>query len=293
MNKYVLGLLNSLPRPGAIISTDLIIWELNDKFKAQIGDLKGKHAVDSLTTGRHKERFKSIFSGTQPGWKGAEVLINLADHPALCWCENHSFIADGHHRHFLEVVSVEKLQTLEATYLNKLRRVLDDNLFILDDEGMIIWHRSADQGYGNCISSLSAESILEEDRPKWNKALAAAKKKPGQGVEVTVKVKLDGSIRYIDLCYVPGTLMGGRFYMASRRSVPSGSRIIDRLKEAWAVDSDEELARRLGVAKNDIGQATSETNVPPDWLVKTGQLTGFSIDWLLTGYGERRRSLYL
>ena len=242
-----------------------------------------------MADGPHLDKINKFLLGQKPGWRGIEIMLNLLNGPTLCWCETHSLIADRQLVHFLEIVNVDMFRRLEAAYLHQLRRVVDDNLWILDEEGRLIWVRADNQQFKNFLGYESRALIFEADRQLWDSVLIEAKAAPGQTKEVQLRAAADASSRFIDVCYLAGTIMGGRFYAASRSTSPAGARIILRLKEAWSVSRDEDLALHLGTKKSAIHRANATESVPPVWLVKTGQMTGFSLDWLLTGQGDKRR----
>lgn len=285
---YLIELVKNVPKAAALVGPDEHILDCNSKLRALAGDLRQK-AVGQLAEEPHLARLRKLFSLNKPGWRGDEITLNFSGKSALCWCEIHSLVIDGQLVHFLEIMDVERFHTLEAAYLHQLRRVMDDNLWVLDEAGDLVWVRTNNQVLQSFLGRDSAALILESDRQLWKRTLSLAQNNPGQTQEVQIRAAADGAGRYIDLCYLDGSPMGGRFYVASRSTVPTGSRIILRLKEAWTVSTDDDLAKQLGTKKSAISRANAEESVPPVWLVKTGQLTGFSLDWLLTGQGEKRR----
>jgi hypothetical protein len=62
---------------------------------------------------------------------------------------------------------------------------------------------------------------------------------------------------------------------------------IDRLKEASNAGSDGQLAKFLGISRQNIGAARKRNDVPPGWIFKVAELTGDSMDWLGFGRGPR------
>lgn len=287
--KHLVELLKNVPKAAAIVGPDRHILECNDRFAALAGRAKGDKAPDRLADGPHRARMEKLLSNPRPGWRGAEITLKLSGQHTLCWCESHSLINHDRLLHFLEILDLEQFRTLEAAYLHQLRRVVDDNLWILDDDGALIWMRANGPEFEKLRGRDSRELVLAGDRPLWDATLARGKSNPGRTQEIRLRSALNGGTRFIDLCYLPGSIMGGRFYVASRSDTPSGSRVVLRLKEAWGVSTDTDLARRLGTNKSAVSRANDAESVPPAWLVKTGQATGFSLDWLLTGQGEKRR----
>jgi hypothetical protein len=68
--------------------------------------------------------------------------------------------------------------------------------------------------------------------------------------------------------------------------------IITRLKEALRVKSDGQMANYLGISRQNIGAARKRGDVPPGWINKVAELTGYSMDWLCFGNGPKMRVEY-
>jgi hypothetical protein len=68
--------------------------------------------------------------------------------------------------------------------------------------------------------------------------------------------------------------------------------IIHRLKEALNVKSDGQLAKYLGISRQNIGAARKREDVPTGWIYKVAELTGCSMDWLGFGKGPKLRVEY-
>mgnify|MGYP001812563115 FL=1 len=68
--------------------------------------------------------------------------------------------------------------------------------------------------------------------------------------------------------------------------------IIYRLKEALDVKSDGQLARYLGISRQNIGAARKREDIPTGWIYKVAELTGCSMDWLSFGKGSKIRVEY-
>jgi len=65
--------------------------------------------------------------------------------------------------------------------------------------------------------------------------------------------------------------------------------IIKRLKEAMGVKSDGQLAKHLGISRQNIGAARKREDVPTGWIYKVAELAGCSMDWLSFGQGPKLR----
>jgi len=69
----------------------------------------------------------------------------------------------------------------------------------------------------------------------------------------------------------------------------NAEKIINRLKEALDVKSDGQLAKYLGISRQNIGAARKREDVPTGWIYKVAELTGCSMDWLSFGPGPKIR----
>ena len=69
--------------------------------------------------------------------------------------------------------------------------------------------------------------------------------------------------------------------------------VISRLKEALQVKSDGQMATYLGISRQNIGAARKRGDIPPGWINKVAELTGFSMDWLCFGNGPKMRVEYV
>jgi hypothetical protein len=75
-------------------------------------------------------------------------------------------------------------------------------------------------------------------------------------------------------------------------SLSETEEIIGRLKEALDVKSDGQLAKYLGITRQNIGAARKRDDVPPGWIYKVAELSGCSMDWLRFGQGPKIRMEY-
>jgi hypothetical protein len=75
-------------------------------------------------------------------------------------------------------------------------------------------------------------------------------------------------------------------------SLSETEEIIERLKEVLDVKSDGQLAKYLGITRQNIGAARKRDDVPPGWIYKVAELSGCSMDWLRFGSGPRVRMEY-
>ena len=76
-------------------------------------------------------------------------------------------------------------------------------------------------------------------------------------------------------------------------SLSETEEIIGRLKEVLNVKSDGQLAKYLGITRQNIGAARKRDDVPPGWIYKVAELSGCSMDWLRFGHGPKVRAAYI
>ena len=75
-------------------------------------------------------------------------------------------------------------------------------------------------------------------------------------------------------------------------SMSETEEIIGRLKKALDVKSDGQLAKYLGITRQNIGAARKRDDVPPGWIYKVAELSGCSMDWIRFGQGPQKRVAY-
>jgi len=75
-------------------------------------------------------------------------------------------------------------------------------------------------------------------------------------------------------------------------SLSETEEIIGRLKQVLNVKSDGQLAKYLGITRQNIGAARKRDDVPPGWIYKVAELSGCSMDWLRFGHGPKVRVEY-
>ena len=75
-------------------------------------------------------------------------------------------------------------------------------------------------------------------------------------------------------------------------SLSETEEIIGRLKEVLNAKSDGQLAKYLGITRQNIGAARKRDDVPPGWIYKVAELSGCSMDWLRFGHGPKVRVEY-
>lgn len=68
-------------------------------------------------------------------------------------------------------------------------------------------------------------------------------------------------------------------------------KVIQKIKTAFLVETNEELARALSISKSTVDAWSRKKEVPEEYIKKTVQLTGVNIDFLLSS--ETQSSLFV
>ena len=67
--------------------------------------------------------------------------------------------------------------------------------------------------------------------------------------------------------------------------------VLARLKSVFAIKTDTDLAKCLGLQQGSISKAKQKKSIPPSWITTVALTKSISADWLLTGEGEFKRGL--
>ena len=70
----------------------------------------------------------------------------------------------------------------------------------------------------------------------------------------------------------------------------SASAVLDRLLAVYGVKNDNQLSDQLGIKRSTVGNWRSRDSVPYSLCVRAAFDQGASLDWLITGEGNMRRS---
>lgn len=63
-----------------------------------------------------------------------------------------------------------------------------------------------------------------------------------------------------------------------------------RLKTAFKVTADKDLAKSLDVSSQSVASAKKKGKINPDWFIKAAEKVNASLDWLVYGVGNPYRS---
>ncbi len=194
----------------------------------------------------------------------------------------------------------------ENAFMEELRASETEIVAVMDDQGRILRRFPQTQGpsiFGRAdiqdAYSLDMRTILDllhpEDLPLVQQAMQRVL---GQQREWQLECRLrDHSSAYSTAAMrlVFNDVVSGeaRMYVVIRDisdqvALRQAGPVIERLKAAAKARTDRELAAFLNVSAAAISNARKNERVPADWLLQTGQRTGHSIDWLVSGLGPAR-----
>lgn len=273
-------LLDILPRPAAIIRQDYTISTHNRHF-AEVCDIRYGTILDALSPAPGVTR---LLSTTETGYQGLEVAL----HGKVFWCETYSVKILGKITHLLTMTDATQQRAFEASHLEMvIRKVNDDNLWIMGEDLQLLYVRADAAALNSYIGRPTAELVAPADRPAWERCIRAARDAPEQTIECSVCAASDGLPRMITIQYLPSGTYGGRYYAATRRDEPHGIRVLRRIKEAYQIRTDAELAHAMGITPSAVSRANTTGKYPDSWVLNTWRATGVSAHWLLTGQGPK------
>lgn len=70
----------------------------------------------------------------------------------------------------------------------------------------------------------------------------------------------------------------------------NGNEIVDRMREATGGETDAALANFLSVPRGTVASWRRRDTVPVEYLMKVCDLCAVTVDWLLTGQGDKTRA---
>lgn len=184
---------------------------------------------------------------------------------------------------------MDSVRKLELFFLQHMGKTSTDNYWILDEDGLVL-HCEVDQGSLFHEGVAIGHSILEVIHPdhveQLKHDLKEIQRRPGVGRRLHTLARRRKENEHIefDAVYVPDEA-GDRYYITSRVLNPSGDALVDRMIEAWGVDSDGELAALLKVDRSTISKWRRDPTRADKGLLATYRSCAVSVEWLETGRG--------
>lgn len=279
------------PRWAALTNEKGTILIRNEGFAERFGRGSG-HWLDLAGDGTGTLRAAETRALEQGNHAGAEApLPKPGGGMEPVWCDIYPLHCESGAYRVIVLHSTEYLRRAELAYLHSIRRATDDNLWIADADGRVIWMRvGTDNPLGReALGRHVREMVAPGDRATLLRAAREAAENPGTTAHLYAQPLGADSPSEIDLVYLPSGLYGARYYAAARKAVPRGNRIVERLMEAYQVSNYTALAERMGVGKSTVSRAAHTDSAPAELLLRCHDDTGVSLDWLVTGQGRRER----
>lgn len=283
------SLVDMFPRPAALLDLSGMILCCNEGFASRFGKAEGAYWLSVVgDSGLLREAEQRAL--TFGRYVGVEApLPDESGELSPVWCDIYPLNCDGSALRVVVLHSTRYFRSVELMYMHRIRRNTDDNLWLIDDAGRVIWFRvgtSNPHGQED-LGRQALELVDESDHAVALRAGKEARAFPGKIVHVVLRpTKVDAPVE-VDLAYLPAGLYGNRFYVAARRAVPRGNRIVDRMMEAYQVETYTALADKMHINKSSITRAAQLDSAPAELLVRCHDDTGVSLDWLMTGQGSK------
>lgn len=182
-----------------------------------------------------------------------------------------------------------RIESLIA-HVRQLRKSAYDHTWILSDNSppTVVWASIGSEHCQKDLGMVAEKLVFKGDEGKINECLHNAKSSPGKLCSVAVRPaeNPDQTID-IDIVYYPTVYLLGHYIASSHVRKPSSSQVIDRLKNAFMVETDTELAEALEIPPSAITRAKKQKMPPLSWLEKAFRIKGVSMDWLLGAKGSK------
>jgi PAS domain-containing protein len=178
----------------------------------------------------------------------------------------------------------------EERIMSQRRKGIADNLWALDGELKLIWCKVDRNSLGNTMSAgTDIISIFPNDsQGTFFDLIQSAKLHLGEVHYGTFSVKRVNGIKrcMIELYFQPFVVE--RYYLVTRVATIVGDVVIDRLCDGLGCSSDKKLAMALNTSQSSISRARKKDELPPvSWLIEAHLRRGVSLDWLVSGIGQR------
>ena len=281
------SLIEKLPVPTILHKENGEIIYTNDSFKLFFGTCapSGENifliAADPQVRGACEKAIQS------ESMQGVELPLNLGgsdyliQYLALPLKEN--LVAS------LLINDTLRINSLIA-HVRQLRKSAYDHTWILSNNSIpeVIWSNTAQDKPNENLGMTAEELVYVDDVPKIRKCFDQARKTPGKLTSVAVRpAETPDQTIDVDIIYYPNLYFYGHFVASSHARHPGSNAILSRLKNAFMVETDSELAEVLDVPPSAITRAKKQKMPPFSWLEKAFSTKGVSMDWLLGVRGSK------
>lgn len=281
------GIISGAPCPAIVIS-DGDILSVNKPLVSFLERSEERILADGLDNIFPNVPLKSIASEALKKRKSTklarEILIGTR-RAALRF----SFVPVNGDLVLLWFEDLEPIYQAQLLFLRQIRRAPLDHLWVVDED-LIITHSSLENP--DAFGVNVGDNILnvwpdETDRAQAEENFHQARITPG--VPIRTKFNLRDGKGFVPVeiggMFVHAPNAGGYYLLAAHSGRVGGNDAVNRLKQAYDVVTDAQLAAALGKSKSTISNARRE-GLDPAWAYAAIASTGYSGDWIMTGKGN-------
>ncbi len=307
-------IIDALPDIAWVTGTDHAIVCANDAYCEFMGvssqkELVGKTVADCMP---EASASSAIQTATAVFEQRREIILPMLPHfkDTERWYRAiHTPLFDDTTRQVIGLLGIYQDISLQAARENSyLKEMYADNeaVFVLDTQCRIIFRRGRVLRPGAApvdrdrYRHLDLKVIFDIIHPQdLERAQGFLKrivqtKTPHQGEFRVKRVSRGYALMEVRGVYSDAFFSEGRIYVVVRdishtSEFRSPDKVLERLKQAAGTTTNKGLAAFLHVSPTSISNAIKHQKIPADWLISAGLETGFSVDWLVTGRGEKQR----
>jgi PAS domain S-box-containing protein len=241
-----------------------------------------------------------------------EIIIPMLSHfqqSGVWYRAIHTPIFDDTHKEVIGLLGIYQdispQVAKENTFLDKIGSP-EEAVFVLDTQCRIIRRRGRvlrpgaapleSDRYRHLDLKIVFEIIHPQDLERAQGFIRriVQTKTPHQGEFRVRRTSREYGLMEVRGVYSDAYFPEGRIYVVVRDishlgDLRSPDKVLERLKQATGTATNKALAAFLHVSPTSISNALKNQKIPADWMIAVGLETGFSVDWLVTGRGERQR----
>ncbi|WP_462325271.1 PAS domain S-box protein [Desulfoplanes sp.] len=307
-------IIDALPDIAWVAGYDHSIVCANDAYCSFIGvrsqdHLTGRTVFDFMPESKGRS---VIQTATTVFEQRREIIIPMLSHfqnPGVWYRAIHTPIFDDTHREVIGLLGIYQdispQVAKENDYLDEIGST-NGAVFVLDTQCRIIRRRGRvlrpgaapvdSDRYRHLDLKIVFEIIHPQDLERAQGFIKriVQTKTPHQGEFRVRRTSREYALMEVRGVYSDAYFPEGRIYVAVRDISHLGDlrrpgQVLERLKQATGTTTNKDLAAFLGVSPTSISNAIKNQKIPADWMMGVGLETGFSVDWLVTGKGGRRR----
>ncbi|PIE68634.1 MAG: hypothetical protein CSA21_06490 [Deltaproteobacteria bacterium] len=308
-------IIDALPDIAWVMGSDHTIVCANDAYCHFLGvdsqaELIGRSVADCMPESRARS---VIHTATVVFEQRREIILPMLSHfqqPEVWYQAIHTPLFDDTHTKVIGLLGIYQDISLQVARENSYLETIcstNEAVFILDTQCRIIRRlgRVLRPGAAPVDSDryrhLDLKVVFEIIHPQDLERAQGFLKRivqtqtPHQGEFRVKRVSRGYALMEVRGVYRDDFFPEGRIYVVVRdishsNTLRSPDKVLERLKQAAGTTTNKGLAACLHVSPTSISNAIKLQKIPADWLISIGLETGFSVDWLVTGRGEKQRS---